>query len=280
MIRKHSRLLSFLLVLSLVLSSFAFSATDTYAASFKRPKYIAHRGWSSKAPENTLAAFTLAAKNSNFYGVEFDIWESDAEKDEPLLLVMHDENIRRMCGVNKSIRDVTRKDLDNYTIVSGKNAGKYPGQKIPTADEALSTIWEYSNGAVPVIELKHRLSAKGLGHLFDLIGDHNVVIISFSYSAVRDAVKMARSRGISNNVQTMYLKSKLSSKKYKKMALKLKNAGITAISLRYTAVSRKTVKTFHKRGVKVCTWTLPNKKTARKYARMRVDYITANGAIY
>ena len=284
MIRKYSRLISIFLVLSLALSAFAFSAADTYAASAYRPKYIAHRGWSAKAPENTLAALKLAAQNSNFYGVEFDIWESDAEKKvvntevitdeegneqvietpaDPLLLVMHDENIRRVCGVSKNVRNITRKKLDKYTIVSGKNVSKYPGQKIPTVDEALSTIWEYSNGAVPVIELKHRLSARGLDYLFDLIGNHKVVIISFSYAAVKDAARKARSRGVSNSVDTMYLKQKLSSKKYKKLARKLKNAGITAISLSYPAVKRKTVKTFHKYGIKVCTWTLPNRKTAK-----------------
>ena len=44
-----------------MLSVFAFSAQDTYAASW--PKYIAHRGWSYRAPENTLPAFRLAAEN-------------------------------------------------------------------------------------------------------------------------------------------------------------------------------------------------------------------------
>lgn len=70
--------LSIFLILSLALSIFALSAEDTHAAA--KPKYIAHRGWSSIAPENTLPAFRLAARNSGFYGVEFDIWESTAEK--------------------------------------------------------------------------------------------------------------------------------------------------------------------------------------------------------
>ena len=157
---------------------------------------------------------------------------------------------------------------------------KFKDLKIPTADEALNTIWENSNGAIPVIELKHRLSARALRYLFDLIGDHKVVVISFEYNAVTDAVKMAKNRGVSDNIQTMYLLSKLSPGKYKSTARKLKKAGIACISLKYTGVTKKTVKTFHKQGIEVCTWTIPNKKAASKLAGMGVDYITANGKLY
>jgi hypothetical protein len=81
---------------------------------------------------------------------------------------------------------------------------RYKGLKIPTAEQALDTIWKNSKGAIPVIELKHRMSGKAMRHLFDLIGDHRVAIISFEYKAVTDAAKMAKKRGVSENVQTMY----------------------------------------------------------------------------
>ena len=292
----------------MVLSAFAFTAEDSYAAA-KAPKYIAHRGWSARAPENTLPALRLGAQNKNFYGVEFDIWESTAEKSvyktktvvdeegnpvldetgspktvrvkaDPLLLVMHDENIKRMCGVNKSIKKITRANRKRYTIKSGRNIKKYKGLKIPTVKYALDAIWKNSNGAIPVIELKERLSKRALRYLFDQIGDHEVAIISFEYEAVTDAVKMAKERGVSKNVQTMYLLNKLSSGKYKSTAKKLKKAGIDAVSLKYTYVNKTAVKTFHKYGIEVCTWTIPNKRIAKKYARMGVDYITANGVVY
>ena len=188
-------MISISVIVCLVLSVFSFSAESSYAAS-KQPGYIAHRGWSTKAPENSLPALKLAARNKGFYGVEFDIWESSAQKKgDPLLLVMHDENIRRMCGVNKNIRKITRKSLGRYTIKSGSHVGRYKDLNIPTAEQALDTIWKNSKGAIPVIELKHRMSGKAMRHLFDLIGDHKVAIISFEYTAVTDAVKMAKKRG-------------------------------------------------------------------------------------
>lgn len=296
------------LILSLVLSSFAMAAavpgSQTYAASGKKARYIAHRGWSAKAPENSLAALKLAAQNPHFYGVEFDIWESTKEpktktvtetavaedgteqtvtktvENEPLLLVMHDENINRTCGVSKNIHKITRKNLSKYTITKGKNVSKYRGQKIPTLEQALDTIYTNSKGAIPVIELKERLSSRALKYMLQCLDGRKAVVISFSFKAVADTEKMARSMGISGNIQTMYLRQKLSSKKYSSTIRKMKAAGIDCISLNYKVVSKKTVKKFHKAKLQVCTWTLPNKKTARRYRKMGADYITANGKVY
>lgn len=284
--------------MSLTLSAFAFSVENSFASSADKPEYIAHRGWSSRAPENTLAAFKLAAKNSKFYGVEFDVWEGSypnvtktikdekghkqtvSVRQDPLLLVMHDESIWRMCGASESVRTISRKTLDYYTIIHGRNVIKYEGQKIPTVDESLDTIYKYSKGAVPVIELKHRLSKRALKYLLKYLDGREAVIISFEFSAVSDAVKMARRLGISDKIQTMYLLNALSSNEYATVISKIKSAGIDCVSLKYNIVSRNTVKRFHKSKIKVCVWTLPNKSTARNYVLMGVDYITANGAIY
>ena len=281
--RRCTRVLSVLAILSLSISVFAFSAADTYASSayITMPKYIAHRGWNTRAPENTPAAFRLAAKEKGFYGVEFDIWESRAEKSaEPLLLVMHDENISRMCGVSKSVRDIDRSTLGKYTIINGNNISKYSGQTVPTVNEALDSIWSTRKNAVPIIELKHRLSGKALRYLFDLIGNHKAEIISFDYSAVKDAEKLAKKRGVSSRVRTMYLVKNLASKNYKPLARKLRRDSIDCISLRYAIVTKATVKAFHKQGLKVSVWSLPDKATARKFIRMGVDYITSDGRLF
>ncbi len=106
------------------------------------------------------------------------------------------------------------------------------------------------------------------------------MITSFNYSAIVDARKMAKKRGISSNIQTMYLKSSQSSGSCKTVASNLNKAGINSISLKYTCVTKTLIKTFHKYGIKVGIWTVPNHTTAVKYAKMGVDYITADGKVY
>lgn len=54
------------------------------------PAIIAHRGGSSEAPENTLAAFRMAKENGA-YGVEFDV---DFTKDGRAV-VIHDSTVDR-----------------------------------------------------------------------------------------------------------------------------------------------------------------------------------------
>ena len=279
MFPRHSKAVSIALILSLILSVFAFSAPESYAASSGDVRYIAHRGWSLRAPENTLAAFRLAARNKHFYGVELDVWEASYDKttEDPLLLVMHDQSIRRMCGKNIDIRSISRKTLKKYRIRYGNNISKYPGQRIPTIEQALDTIYENSRGAIPVIELKHRLSKRALRYLLKYLDGRKAVIISFDFDAVSDAVKMAKKLGISKNIETMYLMSWISSNQYSSTAVMLKKAGIGCVSIRYPYISKKAVRAFHKKKIEVSAWTLPSRKTSAEYAAKGVDYITANG---
>lgn len=280
---KRIRIASYTLFLTLFLCMLLFvqraDSCRTYAAPLE-VRYIAHRGLSASAPENTLAALRLAAENPGFYGVEFDIWESKTENNPPLLLVMHDSDTRRMCGKSADIRSLTSADLREYPIRNGNNIQLYKGQTIPTAKQALDTIRNYSNGAIPVIELKHRLSSRALKYLLKLIGKRKAVIISFDFRALASASKLIHRRKLGRKIRTMYLMSRISPGQYSAVARKLKKAKIHAISLRYTSIRKKTVKTFHKAGIEVCAWTIPSKKSARKYKKMGVDYLTCNEALF
>lgn len=102
---------------------------------------FAHRGLfdnKSKAPENSLPAFKNAV--DNHYGIELDV---QLTKDE-VIVVFHDNDIFRMCGVDKNVRDITYEELCKYTLKKSKC-------KIPTLKEALQVI----DGKVPlIVELK------------------------------------------------------------------------------------------------------------------------------
>ncbi len=67
---------------------------------------IAHRGESYSAPENTLAAVTLAWQR-NADAVEVDVHLSK----EGRLVVIHDDNTRRTAGVDRKVREQTLAEL-------------------------------------------------------------------------------------------------------------------------------------------------------------------------
>ena len=80
----------------------------------KKPSYshwlIAHRGGSAEAPENTLQAFIKAINGATCQMLEMDV---RITKDGQII-VCHDEDLLRLCGDKRKIRDVDFKDLPKF----------------------------------------------------------------------------------------------------------------------------------------------------------------------
>lgn len=103
-------------------------------------KHYAHRGFHSVdgIPENSMAAFRKAKELG--YGIEMDI---QLTKDR-VIVVHHDYHLKRTCGVNRYIRDLTYAQLSQYRLI-GTN------ERIPRFADVLREI----DGKVPLlIELK------------------------------------------------------------------------------------------------------------------------------
>lgn len=107
---------------------------------FLKSKPIAHRGLfdNINIPENSLEAFKLSIKNDNI--IELDI---HLLKDNNIV-VFHDDDLNRMCKINKKIKDMTYDELKEVNLLNTES-------KIPLFKDVLETI----NGKVPIIvELK------------------------------------------------------------------------------------------------------------------------------
>lgn len=90
---------------------------------------IAHRGIfdNKEVAENSLAAFKRA-KELNI-PIELDVQLTKDQK----LVVFHDINLKRMCGIDKYIEDTTYQELQTLTLLTTK-------EKIPTLNEVLNLI--------------------------------------------------------------------------------------------------------------------------------------------
>lgn len=102
-------------------------------------KPIAHRGLHGPGiVENSLAAFTASIKAG--FGFELDIHMMG----DGTIVVHHDESLKRLCGVDKQLDQLTSKDLHDYPLLES-------GEKIPTLQEVL----DLTAGQVPIlIEMK------------------------------------------------------------------------------------------------------------------------------
>ena len=109
--------------------------------SFLSTKPISHRGVhdNDKVPENSIEAFKLAIKKG--YIIELDV---HLLKDNEIV-VFHDDNLLRMTGVNKKIKNTTYKELQELKLLDTR-------YKIPKLIDVLNLV----DGKVPLlIELKY-----------------------------------------------------------------------------------------------------------------------------
>jgi len=93
---------------------------------------IAHRGASATAPENTLAAFRLAAEQGAAF-IELDVQES-ADGD---VVVVHDADLMKIAGDGTKIWEGTSAHLRSIDVGSQK-AAQYSSERVPTLAEALA----------------------------------------------------------------------------------------------------------------------------------------------
>ena len=110
-------------------------------------KCIAHRGYSSTAPENTLVAYRLA-RQLGFLYAECDV---SFTKDSVAVL-LHDTTIDRTSNGSGNIADLTYDQIKDLDFGSWKGSA-YAGEKIPTFEEFIALCKEI--GLHPYIEIKN-----------------------------------------------------------------------------------------------------------------------------
>lgn len=160
------------------------SITDLLMGS-TRPLVIGHRGYCSRAPENTLPSFQLAIEA----GV--DLVELDYQQSrDGVPIVIHDPTLDRTTDARKKwkqrrikVSEKTAAEIQTLDAGSWFSA-KFAGTKVPLLTEAIDFIC--CNGAVPLIEHKSG-DAATLVHLLrsrNLI--NRVVVISFNWKFLRE----------------------------------------------------------------------------------------------
>ena len=123
-------------------TSKAIQTTDEFGS-------IAHRGFSSQAPENTSAAFDLAIENE-FYYIETDV-QLTADN---IPVIIHDDTVDRTSNGKGKVSEKTLSDIKKLDFGSWFSP-KFKGQKILTLSELLKN---YNNKIHLVLELKSQQS--------------------------------------------------------------------------------------------------------------------------
>lgn len=151
---------------------------------FKVPEFIAHRGASYLAPENTMASIKLAWE-MDVDAVEIDVWlTADNE-----IVVFHDRTTRRIADRNRPVEEQTLEELRELDYGSWKSS-VWEGEAIPTLDEALATL---PRGKRMFIDVKSdKRIIKPMLEAFDRSGNypHQMIVIAFSYELAEETKRL------------------------------------------------------------------------------------------
>lgn len=117
-----------------------------------KPVFVAHRGYASAYPENTLLALA-AAHHAGAQYVEVDIQLSS----DGIPVLFHDRDLQRLCGQAGAIHDYTFSRLKEFNVsYTEKFADKYANNKITSLEEFVAYLKENSE-LNAFIELKRSM---------------------------------------------------------------------------------------------------------------------------
>ncbi len=228
------------------------------AVTNAQTKIIAHRGFSSVAPENTLLAFRKAIEVGADY-FELDVQRSKDNK----AMVIHDATIDKTSSDNQTgeIVQMNSKELKNIKVGYTKKFGdKYADEKLPTLKGAL----EVAKGKIKVcIEIKsYGLEQEVLEAVNELEMNDQVIIFSFYYPV------LAKIRKLDNKIPILYLISEAD-----EMTVdyaKVIDAKAIGVGSR-TDLTKEYIDFAHQQGVEVWQWTVNDEEKMESLMDIGLD---------
>jgi len=209
---------------------------------------VGHRGARGYETENTLASFQKAIKlGAN--AIELDVRATA----DGVPVVLHDEDLKRVFGIETALNTCDLKTLQNIT-----------NGKIPSLQEALAFIGTKVQKII--IELKETgIEQEVLNIIISLKMQKKVIIASFHEEAVK-AVRM-----LDSTIETGLIYAR--HKNPVAAALELKAQYLIAL---YKLTHTKNIESAHKHGLKIIVWTINTKEEAKDFKAKGVDGIASD----
>lgn len=225
--------------------------------------YIAHRGASHLAPENTLASIQLAW-DLNSDGAECDIMLSKDNK----IVVFHDQTGQRLLDKDLKISETPYAEIKNIPIkLKETNLKKYEGSTIPQLKDLLKTVPE---GRLLVIEIK--CGKEIIPFLEKTIKKYwksgNIAFIAFDYETIIETKK------IFPDFPCYYLSS--NAEELNNRFDEIARSNLEGVNLNHKIIDKTLVNRFHAVHKEVWCWTVNLPEDALRMQECGVKYITTD----
>ncbi|NRQ40047.1 glycerophosphodiester phosphodiesterase, partial [Nonomuraea sp. NN258] len=233
---------------------------------------VAHRGASAYAPENTIAAFKLAAEQ------RADLFELDVQETaDHKLILMHDTTLTRTTDAERVFPGRAPWSVGSFTLAeireltAGSWYGRtFRGESVPTLGEALDAMSGRGLGLLLEIKAPHlypgieaRVAAELRRHP-EWLSPGRLTVESFDWNAMRAFhAELPRT--------PIGLLGTPPAGRLPELA-----AFAAQINPPYTALTAAYVRRVHRHGMRVLTWTTDDPATMRRMISYGVDGIITN----
>jgi glycerophosphoryl diester phosphodiesterase len=221
---------------------------------------MAHRGWSGKAPENTMSAIMLAINEPAVKAIEIDVQLSK----DGVPVVIHDYTLDRTTNGTGYVKDHTFDEL--LKLDAGSWFGKtFAGAKIPTLEEVLLA----ARGKCSVnIELKAAggqiypdIERKVVVLIDQLQMQSEVYVTSFNHELVK------RVRQINSSIKT----GLIIDGRPTLIREQLKETGASALSMAFPYLTPDFVTPLIQEGISIIAWTVNDSVMIEAVAKMHPE---------
>jgi len=257
-------------ILVLILTCMAFAGDrpmtiDAFLDPGGRTWVIAHRGFSGRAPENTVAALREAI------AIGADMAEIDVTLTaDERVVVIHDETLDRTTDGNGLVAEY------GFDEIRGLDAGswfapRFAGEKVPTLGEVLDT----SKGRILLnVEIKTEAVDRGISDkvaaaIQERGMTDQVVVSSFSPTALEQM------HAIAPEIRTAVLYNpKLH--RGEDPAEIVRGVGASAFNIRGSRLKAKMLRSCREHGIPVGVYTVDKPKKMRRWVKKEIDSIFPN----
>lgn len=233
--------------------------------SFLEKSLIAHRGFfdnQNGIPENSISAFKKAIENN--YIIELDVHLLKDGK----IVVFHDDNLKRMTGIDKPIKDCTYEKIKKLRLLE-------TNEKIPLFQDVLKLV----DGKVAIlIELKYDEKVGKLEkELTKILKNYNgkFAVQSFNPMSVNWFRKNAPEI-IRGQLASEFENSKMSSSRKFLMSNMFFNIITKPDFIAYDVKSIDKIFCKLNKNMKIIGWTVKDKRTYAKYVEICDNLICEN----
>ncbi|MGG0755875.1 glycerophosphodiester phosphodiesterase [Brevibacillus laterosporus] len=227
---------------------------------------MAHRGWSGRAPENTMAAIKLALAEPGIQAIEVDVQLSK----DGIPVLIHDFTLDRTTNGSGLVKDHTFEQLREWSAGSWF-AEEFSNEQIPALEELFQSASQHT--------CRLNVELKTAGNLYPLLAEKVVELVE-AYELATQVCLTSFDHEIIKRVKELQPSIKtglIITGKPVLLREQLAKTGATILSMAYLYLTKDFVQMMLEEGFEIFAWTIDDENEIERISEWHPNiYICTN----